>query len=372
VNIAFRADASDRIGSGHVMRCLTLANSLREYGANCLFLCRKIPVALAGMIRDEGHRLVLLPPESDPAPAPQQATANNQEPAHASWLAAGWHTDSRQSSAAIGQALGGADWMVVDHYALDARWESALRRHARRILVIDDIADRRHDCDMLLDQNFYLDMHERYKTLVPAHCRLLLGPEFALLRPEFAALRTSVRPRGGPIRRLLVFMGGSDSENSTGTALEALRQIAPVLRPAHVDVIIGGGHRARIDLENTCRSQGWSLHVQTPHMAALMAAADAACGAGGSATWERCCLGLPTLAAVLADNQLRLARDAHSAGFLHAPVFDPFDPVAVARELTGFLDDENRRADMSRAALAVTDGRGAERLAGMMTGADRS
>ena len=368
MKIAFRADASDRIGSGHVMRCLTLANSLREKGANCLFLCREIPVALAGMIQDAGHRLVLLPPESEPAPAPLPA-ADGPEPAHAGWLAASWQTDARQTLTATRSAFGAADWLVVDHYALDARWESALRRQTGRLLVIDDIADRHHDCDMLLDQNFYLDMAERYQTLVPGHCRVLLGPDHALLRPEFATLRASVRPRSGPVRRLLVFMGGSDSENATGAMLEALRLVPPARRPVHVDVIIGAGHPARTELGNTCLTQGWSLHVQTPHMAALMAAADAACGAGGSTTWERCCLGLPTLAAVLADNQKRLARDAHGIGILYAPDFDPSDASAIARVLSVFLADDTRRADISRKALAATDGRGAERLAGRMTGA---
>src|SRR5205814_6661650 len=120
---------------------------------------------------------------------------------------------------------GGADWLVVDHYAIDWRWQQRLRASAARIMVIDDLANRRHDCDVLLDQNLHREMQARYREYVPHACRLLLGPEYALLRREFHAAHMVARRRDGSISRLLVFMGGGDGGNFTSTGLAAVRQL---------------------------------------------------------------------------------------------------------------------------------------------------
>lgn len=175
------------------------------------------------------------------------------------------------------------DWLVVDHYALDARWESALRASTKQIMVIDDIADRQHDCDVLLDQNFYADMQKRYTGKVSAHCQLLLGPRYALLRDEFRKLREQVKPRNGTVKKILVFFGGVDADNYTGRAIEALAEIG--IEGLYVDVVIGAQHSCREQIKSVCAQHGFICHVQTDKMAELMAAADLAIGAGGSATY---------------------------------------------------------------------------------------
>ena len=172
MRVVFRADASVTIGTGHVMRCLTLAEALRKAGAEVAFVCRELDGNLAGLIEARGFDVHVLPPLEPPT-----------DPL--TWTAAHWHEDAAQTASFLKTR---ADWLVVDHFALEHRWEKEMREHANRLMVIDDLADRVHDCDLLLDQN-YLQEPARYDTLVPAHCRKLLGPAYALLRDEFRRAR---------------------------------------------------------------------------------------------------------------------------------------------------------------------------------------
>lgn len=279
MRVAIRADASVALGSGHVMRCLTLAQALRRQGAQVLFLCRRLPGHLGEEIRQQGFEV--------------------------RWLGAGSAPGEQQVHR--GRPL---DLLVVDHYGLDRRWEKAMRPCARAILVIDDLADRGHACDLLLDQNLLPDLQHRYQGLLPPGCRQLLGPRYALLREDF--YRESSRPRlRRDLRRLLVFFGGSDPANLTGRALRELAETA-----LGADVVIGAGNPHRADIQALCDgNQGrWSLHVQTERMAELMAGADLALGAGGSSHWERCVLGLPALVVTVADNQVATTRLLHEQG----------------------------------------------------------
>lgn len=352
MRIAIRVDATVQTGTGHLMRCLSLTTALRMQGATVHFICRPMPEQLAALVQAHGAQLHVLPPADN-------AAAAEQTPPHASWLGTDWESDAQQTIA----ALNGSDWdwLIVDHYGIDVQWEQRLRTHVARILVIDDLADRDHDCDMLLDQNLYADQAERYAARVPAGCRQLLGPRYALLRPEFAALRPDVHPRDGEVRRLLVFFGGIDAHNITGVALEALAK--PPLRELEVDVIIGAAHPAREAILARCTELGFHCHVQASNMAELMAHADLALGAGGSATWERCSLGLPALALCLADNQRQLLADGARAGLVHAPEIDPADAAAIARELQSLLVNPALRNLLSRTGMAAVDGAGATRVA---------
>ena len=203
MNIFFRVDASLQIGTGHFMRCLTLANSLKESnelkgkGSTTTFICRHITDSLRQLISENGHALALLPKHE------VIAISESNSLAYAKWLGASQAEDAQASMLAIG--VSNCDWLVVDHYALDKHWEATLRAKAKSILVIDDIADRQHDCDVLLDQNFYVDMQSRYVDKVPKHCQLLLGPRYALLRPEFLTARQQAKVRSGAVKRILVF-----------------------------------------------------------------------------------------------------------------------------------------------------------------------
>lgn len=286
--IAIRTDASITIGAGHVMRCLTLAEELRQAGAEVCFMCRRGRGDMLDIIHDHGFPSVALETEAD------------------------WHCDAEQTLSALTNQHR-IDWLVVDHYQLDRRWESLLRPTTRNILVIDDLADRPHDCDALLDQNYYKNAKKRYSSLVPSHCRLFLGPEFTLLREEFRIAARNLRPRDGHVRRLLVTFGATDPTDETGKVLSALRALdSPSIS---TDVVVGATNPRRADIKALCTTMPRvRFHVQTNRMAALMNEADLAIGASGATTWERCILGLPTLTVTTADNQKQTASDLAAAG----------------------------------------------------------
>lgn len=351
MKVAFRVDASSKIGTGHFMRCLTLATGLKQRGAQIRFVSRHMPEHLRDMVRGNGFEFSPLKDSSN------QETADDG--AYASWLGVSQAQDARDTShALLSQSW---EWLVVDHYGLDVRWETALRDAVGRILVIDDIADRQHDCDVLLDQNFYENMDARYISKVPADCLLLLGPRYALLREEFRQSRTKITPRVGPIRRVLVFFGGVDEGNATGCAIEALSSVgSPRL---FVDVVIGEKHPCRNEIQAECERHGFICHVQTTRMAELMAAADLAIGAGGSASWERCCLGLPALIVALADNQIAIGKALESVGSgVYLGMLDAASWRVISNAFLELLDHPARLTAMSERAYSLADGQGVERV----------
>lgn len=302
--ILVRCDASLSIGSGHVMRCRTLARDLQRRGATVTFLCRRQPGDLIDLLEQEFPVLAL----------PEQPLARCQGLAgrdlYAAWLGCSQAQDAAQCLEALAHAgLTTASWLVVDHYGLDASWEEAMLEGLSgeappKLLAIDDLADRTHQADLLLDQNFFgSETEQRYRGLVPVHCRQLLGPHYALLGPEYAQLHPLVPPRT-ELRRVLVFFGGVDPDNLTGQALEALMD--PALAHLAVDVVLGrqSPHRQAVE-QQVARRPGTTLHGPLPSLAGLIARADLAIGAGGATTWERACLGLPSLVTPAADNQVQ-------------------------------------------------------------------
>jgi len=349
-NLAFRVDASGEIGTGHFMRCLALADGLKERGARVRFISRHAPDHLRELVTGSGHEFISIASQREPHLA--------EKLPHSGWLGTSQRADARDTT----QALSGEDWdwLVVDHYALDARWESALRGAAGHILAIDDLADRVHDCDVLIDQNLYLDAECRYAGKVPEDCRLLLGPRYALLREEFGRLRAGVIARSGRVHRVLVFFGGIDAGQHTSDAIEALASLGQ--RDLQVDVVIGAQHAQRREIEARCATLGFGCHVQTQRMAELMAAADLAVGAGGSASWERCCVGLPALTLCVADNQKQLVEDAALAGLHCAPELRPGGPASLADHLRSLLDNPLLLRAMSRNGMQAVDGRGSQRV----------
>lgn len=331
MRIAFRADASLQIGTGHVMRCLTLADALAAQGADCLFICREHQGNLIEQIRNKGYRTHALPvlPPVEASSLAIKAASDEQSPAHSHWLGATQVEDAAACTAILAEVK--PDWLIVDHYALDARWETVLKPHYRKLMVIDDLADRSHLCDLLLDQTFGRDA-EDYRVWVPASSQLLCGSQYALLRPEFAALRDySLQRRANPqLRQLLITMGGVDKDNATGQVLEALRG-CPLPADCQITVVMGTTAPWLAEVSNQAQGMPWPTRVMVgvSDMAQLMADSDLAIGAAGATSWERCCLGLPTVMVVLAENQktaavllekaqavLRLSSGANLAGEL--------------------------------------------------------
>lgn len=357
--ILFRADASVQIGTGHVMRCLTLADALGARGASCHFLCRPHPGHLIALIAARGHRVSELPPLPAGAAIPPL-------PAHAAWLG----TDAAHDAADCLAVLGGAapaDWLVVDHYALERDWQQRLRPAAQRLLVLDDLADRAHDCDLLLDPGIGRGPAD-YAGLIPRHARLLAGPEHALLRPEFAAHRAeSLARRTRPaLRRLLVTLGGVDKDNVTCRVLEALDHSA---LPAECAITVVMGPHAPWLTEVQARAarmrRPGRVLTGVSDMARLMCDSDLAIGAAGSTAWERCCLGLPTIQVVLAENQIGVAAAlAATGGAVTAPT-----PEAIATLLGDWLARGRLAPTLRRigaAAAAITTGAGLQHVLAAM------
>jgi len=357
--IVFRTDASLQIGTGHVMRCLTLADALQEAGAQCHFICREHPGNLIELIRQRGFLVIVLPLTVESVVTPDQRVET--QPNYAAWLGTDWNTDSEQAKVGVGDTA--ADWLIVDHYALDIRWEQMLRPVCRHMMVIDDLANRAHDCDLLLDQNLGRDVCD-YGQFVPKSCTVLVGPQYALLRPEFAALREeSLRRRATPqFKHLLITMGGVDQADATGKVLEALQECKlPV--DFYITVVMGrhAPWLARVQTLAKRLPQPVVVKVNISNMAQVMAASDLAIGAAGSTSWERCCLGLPSMIGVLADNQIFIADALQQAGA--AKTFVVNEEMTTLRALLAELaDDPGEIARMSTCAANVTDGVGAKRI----------
>jgi UDP-2,4-diacetamido-2,4,6-trideoxy-beta-L-altropyranose hydrolase len=353
LRVAIRADAAPRIGLGHFVRCLTLADRLTRAGAQVRFICREVSEGLASDVRHRGHELVVLPPCSHGSGRVAAA-----DPPHAAWLDCDWEQDALATRAALGAAAW--DWMVVDHYALDARWESKVHDGAERILVIDDLADRAHDCDVLLDQNLQAPSARRYASRVAQQCRLLLGPRFALLRPEFSIARSRCAPRER-LRRILVFFGGADRDNLTQIAIEAF---ALGRWPDVSMTVVAGSLNPRWEeLQRRCAAlPNVTFYRETDAMAELMAAADLAIGAAGTTSWERCCLGLPAIVVSVADNQREVARELARARVALQLDQQQFTAARLAKVLDRFHHRPQLLQRMSRRAARLVDGRGADRV----------
>jgi len=352
MKITFRTDASLQIGTGHVMRCLTLARALREAGAVCKFITRAHPGNMSNRIQADGFEVSLLPAPEGPQPL--------GPPAHAHWAGVDWAQDAAETRATLGDA---PDWLIMDHYAFDARWQRAVLPEGTRLMVIDDLADRPHACDLLLDQNLGRNAAD-YSGLVPDHCKLLIGPQYALLRPEFAAMRAqSLAERSGRgLRHILISMGGVDAQDATSQILDALSgtDLPDDLR---VSVIMGAQAPALEKVRGKARELPWPTEVlvDVSDMASRMAAADLAIGAGGSTTWERCCLGLPSMIVQIADNQAGIAHTLEKAGAALNP-----GPLAASDFINRFgkalVEARANLDELANSASTICDGDGVGRV----------
>lgn len=351
MKVFIRTDASTQIGTGHVMRCLTLARDLKQFGMEVSFISRVLPGNLCDYIESKGFKVYRLEAETE--------LAGDK---YWEWLGKNWLEDARRTEEILlnqsknlsdmnnkdnlasflneqnkeeenitnisskivaeiftdaqGSELSSNLNLVVDSYALDSKWEKHLRPYVNKIMVIDDLANRPHDCDLLLDQNYYKNLEKRYDGLVPSDCRKLLGPKYALLRPEFHQAKKNLRKRDGKVRRILVFFGGSDPTNETVKALEAIKLLN---RPEiAIDVVVGTANPHKEQVKELCNQMpNTNYHCQVKNMAELMAAADLAIGAGGAATWERLYLELPTIAIAVAENQVETLEALSEDGMVY-------------------------------------------------------
>ena len=358
MRVTIRADAAPHIGTGHVMRCLTLASALRDVGADVIFVSRAFPGNLVARIQAQGFLCHSLPFAENVASAAQG-------PPHAAWLGVPWQQDALQTQAIL-KAEGSVDLLVVDHYALDARWQKALRALTDRIMVIDDLADRSHDADLLLDQTVGRRA-EDYRPLVPASCCLLTGADYALLRPEFSAFRDrALARRADPPERphVLISFGGVDSHNMTQRAITGLAQLGPQ-RLDKATVVLGANAPNAAAIKAAAEASCVPARVisNTPAIAELMVEADLALGAAGTTSWERCALGLPSLLIVLAANQRTIAANLEKAGAAHTiGEAKTITATTFAEGVDKLLSDHQGLRNMGEAAARICDGKGCKRV----------
>jgi UDP-2,4-diacetamido-2,4,6-trideoxy-beta-L-altropyranose hydrolase len=347
----FRVDASLAIGTGHVYRCMALANALRDSGWHIIFLCRAMTGNLIDKIRYNGFKVVRLPDDPLLLDCPLDA-----------WPPYAVSLDKQMCQAIIRDLK--PDLVVVDHYALQSGWETVTIPSICRTVVISDLFTFAHAADILINQNLGAEANA-YTGLVSDNCHLLLGQEYAMLRPNFSILRAaalarrSAFPRHSTLR-LLLSLGGVDATNVTGWALQAM-QAGGIFERWTVDVVLGGGapHREKVAVQVSDINQTTTLHVDTRQMAEIMARSDVAVGAAGSTSWERCCLGLPTVMLVLAENQ-RLTADALQSASA-ATLVEPGDTTAFLAALED-LECASRRVAMSNACSVLCDGAGISRV----------
>lgn len=355
MKIVFRTDASVQIGTGHVMRCLTLADALRKAGASCTFICRAHTGNLLEKIRQRGHVAIALIEGKTKTQSKNEVILN-----HADWLGSDWENDATETRQALGRAM--FDWLIVDHYALDASWEKMLRPYCKRIMVIDDLADRAHDCDLLLDQNLGR-LDSDYGLHIPSTVSTLIGPQFALLRPEFGALRNySLNRRRRPqLKHLLICMGGVDKNNATEEVLDALCK-SPLAPDTQIRVVMGMHAPWQDNVRKLASQMPWNTEVliNVENMAELLCHCDLAIGASGSSNWERCCLGIPSLLLVLAENQKSSAKAIHEAGAAYL-----LNIENISESLASTIEKLTKActlATMSRVASTLNNGDGVTRV----------
>ena len=329
----FRADASDFIGGGHIMRCLTLADALANAGWECSFACTEETVQMMPALAQSSHQTI-------PQDAQQQA-----------------------------------DLLIVDHYELDQEYEFSARSWADRIVVIDDLADRPHDCDVLMDQTFGREP-EDYKNLVPDECDVLTGSQYALLRSQFSEKREKAlkrrQDRAGKLENILVMLGAGDKDNVTGQVMEALSLLE---EPLNVNIIMGANapHLQTITDMAQSSHHGMAVHAGINDVASLMVEADLAIGAGGTATWERCSLGLPTMVLEIADNQRKIIQEIVAAGAaVSVGHYKNAKTQDIADSLLKLKNDPSKIIDMNKKAAQICDGSGAKRLVDFIQGEENA
>ena len=310
MKILFRVDASIQMGAGHVMRCLALADRLRGLGHNCIFLSRSHPGHLNNLISSKGYRVVSA--ELDKAYNYPASQVNWN--AHAHWLGVTLELDAQQTSLVTERER--PNWLVIDHYAIDLFWEKIVSQFVGKIMVIDDLVDRKHYCDLIIDQTFGRKPSE-YFGLVPKNCKVLTGTKYSLLRDEFAERRVEsiLRRDNKLVGNILISMGAMDKDNYTSLVLQELKNCCLEVGTS-ITVAMGGNSPWLSEVKKIASDMPWKtkLEVDVKSMANLMVEADLAIGASGSTSWERCALGLPTILIITAENQKTIAKNLEAAG----------------------------------------------------------
>ena len=346
-NLFIRVDAGTKIGTGHIMRCLTLADSLKKRFYKIIFISNQMPENLSSLIKNRGYEIHYIFGHTQ-----TESQIRNQK------YKKSIQNDIKQSAEIINSYRNIENWLIIDHYGIDQKWEKRIRDSVKKIIVIDDLANRKHDCDVLIDQNYHSNMKRRYEKLVSRKCLQLLGPKFALLRPEFKETRKKTRKKR-KLQRILISFGGSDPMNQTS---KVLRGIKDTDSEFIVDVIAGKANPHKKTIKKLCSSiPNVSFYPYIKNMAKIMLKADLAIGGGGSTTWERCCMGLPAVVSILSDNQCQITKEVARIGcVINLGLANSLKPVDYVNALKSL--NPKKLQDMSKRCISLVDGKGTERV----------
>lgn len=359
MKVVFRVDSSHFIGFGHLIRCLTLANVLRQRGVDCSFVCRDLAGNIASKISDSGFKLFLL------ALTNATVTSTGSELKYDSWLGCSWQRDADKTNEIL-RAIQ-PEWLIVDHYSIDVKWEKALAKNYKNLMVIDDMANRDHCCDILLDQNLFLDMKRRYEKRVSSQCLQLLGPKYALLQAEYSQLRERAKVRNSSAKNLLIFFGGSDQSNLTELAFLAAHSFEREF--SSINVVMPSASPFYHQVKKLIKPlKKTNLHCDLPSLAPLMLEADIGIGAGGATNWERFCLGLPSLVITLAENQKLVNNDLSKLRLIE--LIGDVETIKIEQVRAAIRSVLSRRdlADWSKRCMRVCSGDGAILVADAILG----
>lgn len=330
--LGIRADAGARMGIGHVMRCLALAQAWKKRGGEVVIYTHAEAPALVERLQQEGLTIVKL----------QHEAGSLEEAGEVASLA----------------AEAGPLWLVADGYHFSPDYLAALKGSGLKLLVLDDLAAiDLTAADIILNQNAYAS-----EAMYPGAKRLLAGARHALLRREFLS---SIEPRLAEpenANEIIITLGGGDPDNVTQKVLELLagctrrilnlKVIAGAANP-HLDSLRGalvGPHQVE-------------LLVNPPNLPELMSQAHVAISASGSSCWELACLGLPMILIITADNQRGVAAKLQELEIAEVLGWHEDFPAADAMtRIADFLDDQPRRAKMSNLGRQLVDGHGAARV----------
>lgn len=335
-----RCDSSNIIGSGHVMRCLNLAIQLKKSGNNAHFLCQPLPGNVSERIVSAGFPLTEL-----------SSTSGKDH----------YKIDQDQDALQTISNLRAPSTIIVDHYGLNAEWQEKVREHGK-LVVIDDLANRAHTCDILVNQNYRMKGPALYNGLINKDATILMGPAYALISPDYRQYHNLGRPQKFAVERIVIFFGASDPSNVT---LKCLQAAAKIKDPAtKIDVVLGKNHTDRNSIESLALATGnVEIYDYIENFAGFLAGANIMIGAGGVTQWERCCLGIPGLIIAIADNQIDVAKGLHdiNAG-LYLGWHTEVTVETIASALKSLLADQTARSTMAESAWSLVDGKGVERV----------
>jgi UDP-2,4-diacetamido-2,4,6-trideoxy-beta-L-altropyranose hydrolase len=285
MNIFFRVDSSNIIGTGHLIRCLKLAKYFNNH--NIFFICKNFQGNLNRKINESGFKLFELKINND------NSILNNSN----TWLGENYKNDANKTITILNKYK--ADILIVDNYAIDFKWEELLKPHVKKMLVIDDFVERKHNCEYIL--NGIEEDEDKYNKLCNKDCKLLLGPKYFIISKEFFELSPK-KTFNDLIKRIFVFISGSDIDNYT---YKIMKHLEGKFENIQFDILVGASNINKNLIKKMCdKNSNYNYYYNINNVYYIMFKADLCIGSLGQNFIERMIFGIPSIVFTIADNQL--------------------------------------------------------------------